>query len=172
MCTHARTHTHTRKFREKLKVEHTVDEIQGYQQNWLQHVKRTEHSRIPRKALEYKSKGKSDIGRPKARRSNQQHIQDWVFTGQDPGVLHLFAFMAVMMMMMIYIHFFIRKVSKNSTLQARLRLQHNVSNNQTCITLYQSTRWKKYSRSKSCELPVARLWVLKTPIRWVIPLSL
>jgi hypothetical protein len=45
--------------REKLKVEHTVDEIQSYQNNWLQHVKRMEHSRIPRMAKEYKPKGKT-----------------------------------------------------------------------------------------------------------------
>jgi hypothetical protein len=34
----------------KLKVEHIVDEIQSYQKNWLQHVTRMEHSRIPRMA--------------------------------------------------------------------------------------------------------------------------
>jgi hypothetical protein len=28
-----------------------VDEIQSYQNNWLQHVKRMEHSKIPRMAL-------------------------------------------------------------------------------------------------------------------------
>jgi hypothetical protein len=52
-------------FREKLKAGHTVDEIQSYQKNWLQHVKRMEHSRIHRMALEYEPKGKRDIGRPK-----------------------------------------------------------------------------------------------------------
>ena len=29
--------------RGKLKIEHIEDEIQSYQKNWLQHVKRMEH---------------------------------------------------------------------------------------------------------------------------------
>jgi hypothetical protein len=37
--------------REKLKVAHIIDEIQNYQKNWLPHVKRMEHARIPRMAL-------------------------------------------------------------------------------------------------------------------------
>jgi hypothetical protein len=51
-------------------------------------------------ALEYKPKGKRDIGRSKARWRDQQHLQDLVLTGQDPGVLHLFTFMVVVVMMM------------------------------------------------------------------------
>jgi hypothetical protein len=62
--------------REKLKVEHVVDEIQSYLNNWLQHVKRMEHSRIPRMALEYKPKIKRDVGRPKTRWRDQEHLQD------------------------------------------------------------------------------------------------
>jgi hypothetical protein len=60
----------------RKKVEHIVDEIQSYQKNWLQHVKRMEHSRIPRMALEYQPKGKRDVGRPKTRWRDQQHLQD------------------------------------------------------------------------------------------------
>jgi hypothetical protein len=62
--------------REKLKVEHVVDEIHSYQKNWLQRVKRMEHTRIPSMALEYKPKGKRDICRAKARCSDQQHLQN------------------------------------------------------------------------------------------------
>jgi hypothetical protein len=69
-------HQRNTRIREKLKVEHKVDEIQSYQKNWLQRVKRTEHSRILRMAMEYKPKGKSDIGRPKTRWSDQQHLRD------------------------------------------------------------------------------------------------
>jgi hypothetical protein len=29
--------------RQKLKVEHTADEIQSYQKNWLQYVEKMEH---------------------------------------------------------------------------------------------------------------------------------
>jgi hypothetical protein len=53
--------------REAQKVEHTVVAIRNYEKKWLQHVKRTEHSRIARMALAYKPKGKRDIGRPKTR---------------------------------------------------------------------------------------------------------
>jgi hypothetical protein len=60
----------------KLKAEHTVDEIQRYQKNWLQHVIRMEHASIPRMALEYKLKGKCDIGRPKTRWRDKWHLQD------------------------------------------------------------------------------------------------
>ena len=62
--------------RKKLKVEHIVDAIQSYHKNWLQRVKRTEHTRILRMTLEYKPKGKSDIGRPKTRWRDQKHLQD------------------------------------------------------------------------------------------------
>jgi hypothetical protein len=68
---------------EKLKVEHTVHEIQNYQKNWLQHVKRMEQAWIPRMALAYQPQGECDIGWPKMRWKDQQHLQDWVFTGQD-----------------------------------------------------------------------------------------
>ena len=51
--------------------------------------------------LEYKPKGKRDIGRPKTKWSYQQHLQGSVLTGQDSGVLHLFTFLMIMIMMMI-----------------------------------------------------------------------
>jgi hypothetical protein len=37
-------HQRNTTIREKLKVEHIVDEIPSYQKNWLQYVKRMEHS--------------------------------------------------------------------------------------------------------------------------------
>jgi hypothetical protein len=60
--------------RQKLKVQHIVHKIHSYQMNWL-HVKTMEHSRIPRMALEYQPKGKREIGRPKTRWRDQQHLQ-------------------------------------------------------------------------------------------------
>jgi hypothetical protein len=60
----------------KLKVKHTIDKIQSYQKNWPQRVKMMEHARIPMMALQYQPKGKGDIGRPKTRRSDQQHLED------------------------------------------------------------------------------------------------
>jgi hypothetical protein len=59
--------TNTR-IREKVKVEHVVDEIQSYQRNRLQDVKRMEHSRVPRMALAYQPKGKCNIGLSKKKR--------------------------------------------------------------------------------------------------------
>jgi hypothetical protein len=58
-------HQRNTTMREKLKVGHRVNEIQSCQKNWLQHVKRLEHSRILRMALKHKTKGKRNIDRPK-----------------------------------------------------------------------------------------------------------
>jgi hypothetical protein len=41
-------------------------------------------------ALEHTPKGKRSIDRPKTRWSDKQDLKDGVLTGQDPGVLHLF----------------------------------------------------------------------------------
>jgi hypothetical protein len=69
-------HQRNTTIRGELKVEHLVDEIHSYQSNWLQHIKRTEHSRIPMMALEYQPKRKRDIGRPERRWRDQKHLQD------------------------------------------------------------------------------------------------
>jgi hypothetical protein len=61
--------------REELKVEHTVDEIQNYQKNWLQHVNKVEHAGIPRMTLEYQPKGKRAVGRPKRSWRDHQRLQ-------------------------------------------------------------------------------------------------
>jgi hypothetical protein len=55
-------HQSNTRVREKLNVEYTVDEIQSNQKNWLQDVKTMEHSLTPRMALDYKPKGKRDVG--------------------------------------------------------------------------------------------------------------
>jgi hypothetical protein len=70
-------HQRNTTIREKVKVEHIVDEIQSYQTNWLQQVKRMEHARIPRMALEYKPKGKRDIDRPKTRWGDEQYQDEF-----------------------------------------------------------------------------------------------
>jgi predicted ArsR family transcriptional regulator len=63
--------------RGKLKVEKVADEIQIYQKNLLQHVKRMEHSRILTMALVYQPKGKGEVGRPKTRwRDQQEHLKN------------------------------------------------------------------------------------------------
>jgi hypothetical protein len=69
-------HQRNTTIREKLKVEHVVNGIQNYQKNWLQQVKRTVHSRIPRMVLAYQPKGERDIDRPKIRWRDQLHLRD------------------------------------------------------------------------------------------------
>jgi hypothetical protein len=48
--------------REKLGVQNIVKEIKQYQQKWLQHIQRMDTNRIPRQALQYKPKGRRNIG--------------------------------------------------------------------------------------------------------------
>jgi hypothetical protein len=45
-----------------------------------------------------KPKGKRYMDRPKARRIDQQHLHSWVFRGQDADVLHRFAYVTTMTM--------------------------------------------------------------------------
>ena len=53
--------------REKTGAQNIVKEIKQYQEKWLQHVQRMDTNRIPKQALEYKPKGRSNVGRPRKR---------------------------------------------------------------------------------------------------------
>jgi hypothetical protein len=53
-----------------------VKEIKQYQKKWLQHVQRMDTNRLPKQALQYKPKGRRNIGRPKKRRRDQLHFED------------------------------------------------------------------------------------------------
>jgi hypothetical protein len=53
--------------RKKLGVQNTVKEIKQYQQKWLKHVQRMDTNRIPKQALQYRPKGRRNIGRPRKR---------------------------------------------------------------------------------------------------------
>jgi hypothetical protein len=44
--------------REKTGAEDTVKEIKQYQEKWLQHIQRMDTNRIPKQALQYKTKGR------------------------------------------------------------------------------------------------------------------
>jgi hypothetical protein len=57
--------------REKLGVQNIVKEIKQYQQKWLQHVQRMDTNRIPKQALQYRPKGRRNIGRPRKRWKDQ-----------------------------------------------------------------------------------------------------
>jgi len=48
--------------RGKMGAENIVKEIKQYQEKWLQHVQRMDTNRIPKQALQYKPKGRRNIG--------------------------------------------------------------------------------------------------------------
>ena len=64
----------------KLRV---VKEIKQYQKKWLKYVQRMDTNRIPKQALQYRSKGRRKIGRPKKRWRDQLHFEDQE-TGKTP----------------------------------------------------------------------------------------
>ena len=45
-------------------------------QKWLQHVHRMDTNRLPKQALQYKPKGRRNIGRPRKRWKGQLHLED------------------------------------------------------------------------------------------------
>jgi hypothetical protein len=62
--------------REKTGAWNTVKEIKQYQKKWLQHVQRMDVNRIPKQALQYRPKGRRNIGRPRKRWRDQLHLGD------------------------------------------------------------------------------------------------
>ena len=69
--------------REKTGAQNIVKEIKQYQEKWLQHVQRMDTNRLPKQALQYKPKGRRNIGRPRKRRRDQLHLEDQG-TGNTP----------------------------------------------------------------------------------------
>jgi hypothetical protein len=53
--------------KEKTGAQNIVKEIKQYQKQWLQHVQRMDTNRIPTQALQYRPKGRRNIGRPRKR---------------------------------------------------------------------------------------------------------
>jgi len=49
---------------------------QQYQEKWLQHIQRMDTNRIPKQAVQYKSKGRRHIGRLRKRWTDQFHFED------------------------------------------------------------------------------------------------
>ena len=62
--------------RGKTGAQHIVKEIKQYQEMWLQHVQRMDINRLPKQALQYKSKGRRNIGRARKRWRDQLHLED------------------------------------------------------------------------------------------------
>jgi hypothetical protein len=57
--------------RVKTGAENIVQEIKQSQEKWLQHIQRMDTNRIPKQALQYKSKRRRHIGRPRKRWRDQ-----------------------------------------------------------------------------------------------------
>jgi len=61
--------------RGKTGAQSIVKEIKQYQEKWLQHVQRMDTNRIPKQALQYKPKGRKNIGRLRKRWRDQLHLR-------------------------------------------------------------------------------------------------
>ena len=62
--------------RQKTGAQNIVKEMKQYQEKWLQHVPRMDTNRLPKQALQYKPKGRRNIGRPRKRWRDQLHLED------------------------------------------------------------------------------------------------
>ena len=62
--------------RQKTGAQNMVKEIKQYQKKWLQHVKRMDTNILPKQALQYKPKGRRNIGRPRKRWRDRLHLED------------------------------------------------------------------------------------------------
>jgi hypothetical protein len=69
--------------RTELNIYPVNDTIEQYHNNWLLHINRMQDTRLPKRALQYRTSGKRDIGRPKKRwrdavcRRNRQMPNPW-----------------------------------------------------------------------------------------------
>ena len=62
--------------RQKTGVQNILKEKEQHQKKWLQHVQRVDTNRLPKQALQYKPKGRRNIGRPRKRWRDQLHLED------------------------------------------------------------------------------------------------
>jgi hypothetical protein len=53
-----------------------IYKINQYQEKWLKHVQRMDTNRLPKQAIQYKPKGRRNIGRPRKRWRDQLHLED------------------------------------------------------------------------------------------------
>jgi hypothetical protein len=65
-------------------AQNIVKEIKQYQKKWLQQVQRMDTNRIPKQALQYKPKGRRNIGGPRKSWKDQLHLEDQE-TGNTPN---------------------------------------------------------------------------------------
>jgi len=62
--------------RQKTRAHNIVKEIKQYQKKWLQHVECMDTNRLSKQALQYKPKGRRNMGRPMKRWRGQLHLED------------------------------------------------------------------------------------------------
>ena len=84
---------------EKTGEQNIVKEIKHCQKKWLQHVQRMDTNRIPKQALQYRPKGRRNIGRPRKRWRDQLHFEDQG-TGNTPNMMMMMMMLMMVMMMM------------------------------------------------------------------------
>ena len=53
--------------RKELEISGIQDVRYKHKQNWMNHLERTDNTRLPKHALKYKSRGRRDRGRPRKR---------------------------------------------------------------------------------------------------------
>ena len=72
------------RIREKTGAQIIVKKIKQYQKKWLQHLQLMDTIRLPKQALQYRTKGPRNIGRPKKRWREKLHFEDQG-TGNTPN---------------------------------------------------------------------------------------
>jgi len=70
----------------KIGSTNIAKEIKQYQKKWVQLVQRMDTNRLSKQALQYKTKGRRNIGRPRKRWRDELHLEDQG-TGNTPNPL-------------------------------------------------------------------------------------
>ena len=64
-------------------AQNIVKEIKQYQKKWLQYEQRMDTDGLPKQALQYKPKGRRNIGQPRKRWRDQLHLEETRLTLQE-----------------------------------------------------------------------------------------
>jgi len=67
-----------------MRAQNIVKKIKQYQKKLLQHIQRIDTNRIPKQGLQYKPKGRRNMGRPGKRWRDQFYFEDQG-TGNSPN---------------------------------------------------------------------------------------
>jgi len=83
-CNNKTRYTKNQCIRQETGAQNIVKEIKRYQKIWLQHLQRMDTNRLPKQTLQYKTKGRRNIGRPRKRWRDKLHLED-EGTGNTPN---------------------------------------------------------------------------------------